>query len=82
MAERQAMNREQRLAETFVELADTLVDDLTSSTLFRSWRPAMSNCSRGAAGIMPAAMAGSLFAPQAIAAGFRSANALPLGLRS
>jgi hypothetical protein len=31
---------------------------------------------------MPAAMADSLFAPQAIAAGFRSANALPLGLRS
>jgi hypothetical protein len=27
-------------------------------------------------------MAGSLFAPQAIAAGFRSANALPLVLRS
>ncbi len=126
------MDREQRLAETFVELADTLVDDFDVIDFLQVLA---SRCVElldvAAVGIMLADQGGSLvtvaasderarllelfeiqndegpcrdcyrlgaavvnvdldgarerwprFAPQAIAGGFRSANALPLRLRS
>jgi hypothetical protein len=127
-----AMDREQRLAETFVELADTLVDDFDVIDFLQVLA---ARCVElfdvGAAGIVLADHGGSLitvaasderarllelfevqndegpcrdcyrlgaavvnvdldgnqerwpqFTPRAIAAGFRSANALPLRLRS
>jgi hypothetical protein len=127
-----AMNREQRLAETFVELADTLVDDFDVIDFLHV---VAARCVElldvAAAGLMVADQSGSLttvaasderarvlelfevqndegpcrdcyrlgtavinvdlekarerwpqFAPQAIIGGFRSANALPLRLRS
>jgi hypothetical protein len=126
------MDREQRLAETFVELADTLTDDFD---IIDFLHVLASRCVEllgvGAAGLLLADHDGSLvtvaasdersrllelfeaqndegpcrdcyrlgaavvnidleaalerwprFAPQAIAGGFRSANALPLRLRS
>ena len=126
------MNREQRLAETFVELADTLIDDFDVIDFLQVLA---ARCVElfdvGAAGIMLAGQGGSLmtvaasderarllelfeiqadegpcrdcyrlgaavvnvdldaagerwplFTPQAISAGFHSANALPLRLRS
>jgi hypothetical protein len=126
------MDREQRLAETFVELADTLVDDFD---IIDFLQVLAARCIElldvAAAGLMLAGQNGSLmtvaasdelarllelfeiqadegpcrdcyrlgtavvnvdldgarerwpqFTPQAIAAGFRSANALPLRLRS
>jgi hypothetical protein len=126
------MDREQRLAETFVELADTLVDDFD---IIDFLQVLAARCVElldvAAAGLMLADQNGSLmtvaasdelarllelfeiqadegpcrdcyrlgtavvnvdldgarerwpqFTPQAIAAGFRSANALPLRLRS
>ena len=126
------MDREQRLAETFVQLADTLTDDFD---IIDFLQVLAARCVElldvAAAGIMLAGQAGSLmtvaasderarllelfeiqndegpcrdcyrlgtavvnvdldgarerwpqFAPQAIAGGFRSANALPLRLRS
>jgi hypothetical protein len=126
------MNREQRLAETFVELADTLVDDFDVIDFLQVLAArCVELLEVGAAGIMLAAQGDSLvtvaasdekarllelfeiqndegpwrdcyrlgtpvvnvdldgarkrwplFAPQAIAAGFRSADALPLRLRS
>jgi hypothetical protein len=126
------MNREQRLAETFVELADTLVDDFDVIDFLQVLAArCVELLDVGAAGIMLAAQGDSLvtvaasderarllelfeiqndegpcrdcyrlgaavvnvdldgartrwplFAPQAIAAGFRCANALPLRLRS
>jgi hypothetical protein len=126
------MNREQRLAETFVELADTLVDDFDVIDVLQVLAArCVELLEVGAAGIMLAAQSDSLvtvaasderarllelfeiqndegpcrdcyrfgaavanvdlegartrwplFAPQAIAAGFRCANALPLRLRS
>jgi hypothetical protein len=126
------MNREQRLAEAFVELADTLVDDFDVIDFLQVLAArCVELLDVGAAGIMLAAHAGALvtvaasderarllelfeiqndegpcrdcyragaavvnvdlegartrwplFAPQAIAAGFGSANALPLRLRS
>jgi hypothetical protein len=127
-----AMNREQRLAETFVELADTLVDDFDVIDFLQVLAArCVELLDVGAAGIVLADQGGSLmtvaasderarllelfevqndegpchdcyrlgaavvnvdldgmrerwpqFTPQAIAAGFRSANALPLRLRS
>jgi ANTAR domain-containing protein/GAF domain-containing protein len=126
------MDREQRLAETFVELADTLVDDFDVIDFLQVLAARCVELFEvGAAGIMLAGQGGSLvtvaasderarllelfeiqadqgpcrdcyrlgaavvnvdldrarerwplFAPQAISAGFRSANALPLRLRS
>lgn len=126
------MSREQRLAETFVELADTLVDDFD---VIEFLQVLASRCVEllevSAAGLVLADQGGTLrvvaasderarvlelfevqndegpcrdcyrlgapvvnvnldgararwprFAPQAIAGGFRSANALPLRLRS
>src|ERR1700685_471279 len=126
------MDRERRLAETFVELADTLIDyfDVIDFLQVLAVR-CVELLGVGAAGIMLAGQGGSLmtvaasderarllelfeiqndegpcrdcyrlgaavvnvdldgarerwpqFAPQAIARGFRSANALPLRLRS
>ena len=126
------MNRERRLAETFVELADTLVDDFDVIDFLQVLAArCVELLDVPAAGIMLAGQAGALmtvaasderarllelfeiqtdegpcrdcyqlgaavanvdldgarqrwpqFAPQAITAGFRSANALPLRLRS
>src|ERR1700691_2134881 len=126
------MDRERRLAETFVELADTLIDDFDVIDFLQVLAVrCVELLGVGAAGIMLAGQGGSLmtvaasderarllelfeiqndegpcrdcyrlgaavvnvdldgargrwpqFAPQAIAGGFRSANALPLRLRS
>jgi hypothetical protein len=126
------MDRERRLAETFVELADTLIDDFDVIDFLQVLAArCVELLGVGAAGIMLAGQGGSLmtvaasdeqarllelfeiqndegpcrdcyrlgaavvnvdldgarerwpqFAPQAIAGGFRSANALPLRLRS
>jgi transcriptional regulator with GAF, ATPase, and Fis domain len=126
------MDREQRLAETFVELADTLVDDFDVIDFLQVLAArSVELLEVAAAGIMLADQSGSLmtvaasderarllelfeiqtdegpcrdcyrlgapvvnvnldgaverwpqFTPQAIAGGFRSANALPLRLRS
>lgn len=126
------MNRERRLAETFVELADTLVDDFDVIDFLQVLAArCVELLDVAAAGIMLAGQGDSLmtvaasderarllelfeiqtdegpcrdcyqlgaavanvdlggarqrwpqFAPQAITAGFRSANALPLRLRS
>lgn len=126
------MHREQRLAETFVELADTLTDDFDIIDLLQVLAArCVELLGVGAAGLLLADQNGSLmtvaasdersrllelfetqndegpcrdcyrlgaavvnvdlddalerwprFAPQAIAGGFRSANALPLRLRS
>jgi len=126
------MNREQRLADTFVELADTLIDDFDVIDFLQILAArCVELLDVAAAGIVLADQAGSLrpvaasderawllelfevqndegpcrdcyqlraavvnvdldgawqrwprFAPQAIAGGFRSANALPLRLRS
>jgi transcriptional regulator with GAF, ATPase, and Fis domain len=126
------MDREQRLAETFVELADTLVDDFDVIDFLQVLAArSVELLEVAAAGIMLADQTGSLmtvaasderarllelfeiqtdegpcrdcyrlgapvvnvnldgalerwpqFTPQAIAGGFRSANALPLRLRS
>jgi hypothetical protein len=126
------MDREQRLAETFVELADTLIDDFDVIDFLQVLAArCVELLDVAAAGIMLAGHDGSLmtvaasderarllelfeiqndqgpcrdcyrlgtavvnvdldaarerwpqFAPQAIAGGFRSANALPLRLRS
>jgi hypothetical protein len=126
------MDREQRLAETFVQLADTLIDDFDVIDFLQVLAArCVELLDVTAAGIMLAGQGGSLmtvaasderarllelfeiqndegpcrdcyrletavvnvdlegarerwpqFAPQAIAGGFRSANALPLRLRS
>ncbi len=126
------MKREQRLADTFVELADTLIDDFDVIDFLQVLATrCVELLEVAAAGIMLADQAGSLmtvaasderarllelfeiqsdegpcrdcyrlgaavvnvdlhgaqarwprFAPQAISGGFRSANALPLRLRS
>src|ERR1700691_1307708 len=126
------MDRERRLAETFVELADTLIDDFDVIDFLQVLAVrCVELLGVGAAGIMLAGQGGSLmtvaasderarllelfeiqndegpcrdcyrlgaagvnaeldgarerwplFAPRAVAGGFRSANALPLRLRS